>query len=323
MTRKLLLLLLLGLPVASPSFGQVVAQVDASSWSPANIVSYPGAFRLSESGMVAACAPGESGCVRGMGGGRPGSAGWVVGNLGLTSEQFLQAEAGQAGDATLAAVGRAVRLEKSGGATHWELDSSKLPAALHSEVPGSGVFFHMQDRLRPVYRTLPPVFDDGHSKLLVSADVAMPVAAVSGGATTTVTMGVILQTLDEAGSPRPVPLIVGLFNSRGLDRERIGSDGRMAFATSPYGGGGSYMATEGDAGPLAVGVKRRVFAFSLSPDGVRRVIEDLNARREMRLQTDPALVRLVQVDVRDESRFLDRGDVHVALDVGWVKAERR
>jgi hypothetical protein len=263
--------------------------------------------------MVPACAPGTGGCIRAMGGGRPAGMGWVVGNLGLTSEQFQQAEAGAAGDAALAAIGRAVRLENSGSATHWQLDSSKLPAALHREVPGSGVFFHMQDRLRPVYRTLPPLFDCGHSKLLVTADLAMPMESVSGGATTTVTIGLVMQTLDATGAPRPVPLIVGLFNSRGLDRERLGSDGRLAFATSPYGGGGSYVNTEGDGGPLAVGVKRRVFTFSLSPDGVRRLIEDLNVRRETPLQTD----------VRNESRFLDRGDVRVALDVGSVRADQR
>jgi hypothetical protein len=320
MRKRWLFLLAL---LASPAQAQVLAEVDGRDMSPANVVSYPGAFRFADGAFVAACTTGGGGCARRMGGGLPGTAGWVVGNLGLTSAQFLQAEAGGAGDSTLAAMGRAVRLEKLGNATHWEIDSAKLPAPLHAEVRGSGVFFHMQYRQQPVYRTLPPVFEDGHSRLLVTADLAMPTEAVSGGATTTVTIGVILQTLDAAGAPRPVPLVVGLFNSRGFGPERIGSDGRIAFATSPYGGGGGYMNTEGDGGPLVAGAKRRVFAFSLSPDGVRRLIEDLNGRRETPLQTDPALVRLVEVDVRNESRFLDRGDVRVALDVASVRAERR
>jgi len=326
-----------------------LAAVTAADFTPSAIVSYPGAFRLNAATnrLAALCIPSNGtwrragataeGCPIGAGTAKPppgeifklgpgpeGTPAWVVGNLGIDTDQWLAAHA-ESADGLLGSIAQAASITRAGPAVRWQLDSASLPAPLHIKLPGTGLFFHMQFRARQASTHV--LFATPADIVTISARLALPRLALEGTATTIVTLGVGLQTPDTSGKLQPISLIASVFNSRGYgQREYMGSDGRNIFIGTSLNAPTRFIEHAAGQTELVPGAPARTFAFSITHRSLSYIIDTLNTYRtshgQLPLNQDLSLVHLKQLDIRNESQFADGGNVSVILDAGYIKAER-
>jgi hypothetical protein len=326
--------------------------INANDLTPQNLVFLPGAFEIDEFGnrFNSLCLPSQGRWIRAgehpdpcpivpgttspppkvtfkLGAGPEGAPAFVVGNLGISNEQWARIKSStdvpaRSDDEALRQIGKAVDLVRTDQAVRWRFQSALLPKALDAEIPGSGIFFHIQHRLRDSDE--PFIFKDGANGLLIEAKLGMPDLALTGSATSGVTIGISLQTEDVSGKRAPLPLIVGVFHSRGDAREVVSTDGRNTFVESMIAKGASFVVPIAGKPMSSNWAGRMVFSFRIDSQCAARLVKAVNDARmrqgEPLLNTDLSLVRLKQLDLRNENRFLDKGTVAITLDTEYLRA---
>jgi len=207
----------------------------------------------------------------------------------------------------------------------WHFDSQKLPDELRTAIPGSGIHVHFGGYFSDAHKF--PLFDSDSGALEVEMALAIPKFVRSGRAHSGVTVAVDLSVPTTGGSIVGLPVIVSLFSPDASDREIVTSDGRVSFVGSYLAPGTKYVEDVENhqrSGPWA-GMDR--FAFKLTRDNVRRILADANARRraagaelfdERRLDQ----IKVAGVTLRNESRFLDDGDLEIQVAVDYLRVVR-
>jgi hypothetical protein len=248
---------------------------------------------------------------------------WVVGNLGLSTNQWLQDDSQSPENVRpFKSVRRAAHLGLGlkEDRVYWVFDSKKLPKELKSEIPDGGIWMHAQDVL-PSQDVYP--FTNSHQMLKIAAHLDLIGLEIDGDATTTMTVGIIMQAHNTQNQWIPITLLVSLFNSTGQYQEFIGSDGRNSFVGSSLMGNPQYIIPLTPNQSLT-NYRMKDFIFGLNTITMTNIVTAMNVYLKQNnlplLQTDLSQIRLHQVDIRNESRFLDKGDIRINLKMGAVKA---
>jgi len=254
---------------------------------------------------------------------------WVVAHLGITTEQWMRARELKKDPSipnanVLKMIGQAVDLERVDNATRWLFESIQLPSNLKSQIPGGGIYFHIENTLSE--QRAPFIFDGATKALLIEAKIGMSELQLQGSATATVTIGVSMQTKDVNGKLSPLPLIVGVMHSKAANREIVGWDGRNTYAGTPLSDKATFITPVAGNQKSAQWDGRTVFSLKLDSDSIARLIKATNVARikhgQPPLDSCLSLVRLKGLDFRNENRFLDKGSVKIILDAEYLRAFR-
>ena len=313
-------------------------------FGPATTEFLPGAYRLNEATgqLTPLCLPSNGSWVKPGGGKCPLQAGntappaatryqmglqlpagvsWVVGNLGINTAQWQVA-----GNATglLGAIGRSVQLTRVATAApvfQYSFNGATLPSALDKEIPGGGIFMHMQDILAGQPGTYP--FARPGQALQVDARLGLASYQAMGGATLGVTIGLSFQAPNAQGQLAPIILLVSLFNSKGLYREHTATDGRNIYAASAFTNSPAFI-TPISSMQLTPDQRATTFSFKMTGANMASLIAALNVylvkESQSPLSMDLRLVRLHQVDLRNEVGRLDKGVVHFIFSAEFLRA---
>ena len=302
--------------------------ITPTAFSPQTTFFIPGVFQLVETTNTIVSRP-PSDLPREMAHVPLGIPIYVVAHLGINNDQWAQAQTAENNTSipatnALKMIGSSATLIPVDKAVRWSFNSASLPPQLKAEVPGGGIYFHIEDRL-PQPAT-PFLFADQNQALLVEAKLRMPQMTQQGSATTTVSLGVGMQTLDTTGKLAPLPLIVGLFNSRAYTREVVGFDGRNLYAGSPLTPKASFIVPIAGQQQSGAWNGPMIFSFKIDRPTITRLITAINKARLQHglvpLDTHLSSVRLKALDLRNENRFLDKGTIQVMLDTEYLRATR-
>lgn len=251
-----------------------------------------------------------------------------VRNLGITTEQWrtIRRMNGKEhlGNA-LSRVGDAFSYRVGSSDVSWRFDSGKLPEALKASIPNSGIHVHFGGRFSTGH-TL-PLFDPDGRALEVELNLAVPKFSLSGKAQSGLTVAVDLILPTEDGVAVGMPFIVSLLNSHPRDREIITSDTRVSFASSYLGPDATYLETVENNRRSSAWSGFERFAFRLTRNSVRHILADANKFRRTSGKSPLDESRLDQIRVsgitfRNESRFLDQGNVELAVVIDYLRVIR-
>lgn len=251
-----------------------------------------------------------------------------VRNLGIASEQWDTAKKMRSGIGSanaLKKVGEAFSYSVTASDTRWRFESAKLPKELKTDIPGSGIHMHFGGLFSDDRRL--PIVEAGSGDIEIEARLSMPILVRTGRAHSGLTLAVDLDLPTASGAYITVPLIVDLLHPGSRGREHVGSDGRTNFATTWLAPGNKYV--QSIENPQRTGAWSTLdrFAFRISRENVARVAADLN-RRQIEAGTpridERALDRakIAGVTLRNESRFLQDGDVTVEVVVDYLRISR-
>lgn len=328
---------------------QLLVQHDEKTLSRDAIEFQPGVFRIDAAGQKVAflCIP-VQGRWKQVGSGRdcgnppppemqreitrfsPDHTVLGIRNLGVSSSEWSrvqQAGASGAQAPVLHKLAAAFDYAVTGSDTRWRFDSAKLPPELRAEIPGSGIHVHFGGFLSPGH-AIALLGPKGGGDFAVEARLAVPGLALGGQAYTGITVGVDLRALTADGKSEEIPVIVSLLHPRAGGREAIGSDGRVSFVNSFLGTGTRYVEAIQNrerGGPWS---DQETFAFRITRGNIERILSELNARRKAAGAVpfdERALgkVAVVGITLRNESRFLDKGNVAIQVVVDYLRAVRR
>jgi hypothetical protein len=259
----------------------------------------------------------------------PGRPYFVIGNLGIDNggwerAALLRSDTSVPESNKLRAIARAAELRPNGNIAEWHFDSSQLPSELRAEIPGAGTFMHVRQILPEDSKA--KILDSLTKELRIETKLSLPLYRRTGAATTTLGIAVGLQTLDSDGKLTPLPLLVGVFASRGNAHEFIGSDGRNQYAGSMLLDNATFLRLEQGRLRNAQWSPATLFAFAIDQSTLAYLIAATSAARVKRgkvpLDPRPELVVLKSLDLRTESRFLDKGTIAMQLDFEYLRAIR-
>ncbi len=249
-------------------------------------------------------------------------------NLGITSKEWDIAQkmvsSGSPGNA-LSSVGEAFYYVVGSSDVRWRLDSRKLPEQLKTPIPGSGIHVDFGGLFSSEHKL--PLFDSGGGDFEVEARLSVPTLARSGKARSGLTLAVDLAMKSETGNAVAMAVIVSLVNRDAGRREVIRSDGRSIFASTYLAPGNRYIQQVENHERSASWSGLGTFAFKLTRENMKHILADANARRRaagMELLDESNLdkIRVSGVTLRNESRFLDQGDVTIEVIVDYLQVIR-
>ena len=247
----------------------------------------------------------------------------TVRNLGITRAEWDAA--GRTGSSEILAIRKAFSYAVELAGVRWHFDTRPLPPMLRTQIPGSGIHVHFGGDFSDARK--PPLFEPGLGDLQVEARLSIPRSTRSGKAHSGVTVGIVVQVPTTADAWVGVPIIVSLFNREPARRENIRSDGRVNFVSSYFGSTTRYVDT-------VVGAQRsepwsgfETFAFRISRGGLGLIVAEMNKSRAAAglPRIDEAALgkaRVAGLSLRNESRFLDQGDIDIEVIVDYVRAFR-
>jgi hypothetical protein len=250
-----------------------------------------------------------------------------VRNLGIATAQWGQVQKMLAsGDRShpLRKVGEAFSYSVTASDVRWRFESQKLPDQLKTPIPGSGFHVHFgglySDKRQPL------LFEPKSGAARVEIRMAMPKLALTGKAHTGLSVAVDLDVPTDKGNYVAVPVIVSLFHPHPGEREAVRSDGRVNFAASYLGPGNRYVHAVENRERSTPWAGLENFVFTLSRENVRNILADANSHRRTGggglLDQNVDRVRLAGVTLRNESRFLEQGDVTAEVIVDYVRVVR-
>lgn len=247
-------------------------------------------------------------------------------NLGISTEQWIAFSRnqlpGQADSVRL--IAQAFSYAVTATHTRWRLETAKLPALLKADIPGSGIHVHFGGGFSRVRK--PALFTAGRD-FEVETQIAVPTYQRTGRAHSGLTVAVDLEFPAVGASGFTLPLIVSLLHPDPRKREGIGSDGRNSFVGTYLGRGTKYVhATENEQRTSSWAHVER-FAFRITRENIGWIVRDLQntgatpAGREVdesRLDE----IKVGAVTLRNESRFLESGDVTIEVIVDYLRVNR-
>ena len=247
----------------------------------------------------------------------------TVRNLGITRAEWDAA--GKASSDEIRAIRRAFSYAVEPAGVRWHFDTRPLPAMLRTQIPGSGIHVHFGGDFSDARK--PPLFEPGLGDLQVETRLSIPRSTRSGKAHSGVTVGIVIQAPTTADGWVGIPIIVSLFNREPARRENIRSDGRVNFVSSYFGPTTRYIDTVAGAQRSEAWSGFETFAFRISRNGLGLIVAELNKSRAAAglPRIDEAALgraRVAGLSLRNESRFLDQGDIDVEVVVDYVRAFR-
>lgn len=251
-----------------------------------------------------------------------------VRNLGLDTQQWQGVQESRPAATDLQRrIGGSFSYQIDANAVRWHFNSANLPAEVRTPIPGAAVAVHFG---RNFSDDLRPKLFEPQKHLLVEASIAVPRAALTGHAHTGVSMavGLVLPTI--SGKERGLTMIVSVFhpNPKG-PAETIRSDQRVNFGSARLGAGSRYVVAVANRQKAAPWPSPERFAFRLTRESVRNLIQDANARADPgghdKDPYDPARIgeaRIAGVTVRNEYSSLDRGNADAEVIVDYLRLQR-
>jgi hypothetical protein len=251
-----------------------------------------------------------------------------VRNLGISTEQWgaVQRLAKSRNPENLySKVGQAFSFDVGDTAISWHFDSQKLPEELKTPIPGSGIHVHFGGFFSDKRKLSLLELNGGDFK--VELKLSIPTLVRSGKAHSGVSVAVDLAVNTADGTNVAVPLIINLFSQNPSNREAITSDGRVNFVSSYLGAGTKYIQSlENDqrSAPWS-GFDR--FAFKVTRENIKSILADMNARRrvagaELLDENHLDQIKVSGVTLRNESRFLNEGNVEIVVMVDYLRVMR-
>jgi hypothetical protein len=124
-------------------------------------------------------------------------------------------------------------------------------------------------------------------------------------------------------------MIVNVFHPDPRGKEAVRSDGRVNFGSSYLGPGTKFVDAVANRQKTMPWPKAERFAFRLTRENVKLLIEEANKHAnpsgKAREPFDAGRlndVRISSVTLRNENRFLDRGNVDVEVLVDYLRVVR-
>lgn len=249
-------------------------------------------------------------------------------NLGVTGAEWAMAHklggAAHPGN-LLSRLGEAFSFAIGSSDVRWRLDSRALPAALKTAIPGSGIHVYFGGRFSADRKL--PLVTAGGSGVEVETRLAVPVLERSGNARSGITLALDLTVRTVHGKAAAMAVIVSLVNRDAGKREVVRSDGRALFASTFLAPGNSYIQQVTNHERSSAWPGFETFAFRLTRANISRILADANARRrataaELLDESNPERVQVAGISLRNESRFLDQGDVTIEVIVDYLRMMR-
>jgi hypothetical protein len=249
-------------------------------------------------------------------------------NLGVSSadwDKVQRARKSGAADNRLRRIAEAFTFDIGATDTRWRFESRKLPQELKADIPGSGIHVHFGGFFS-TGRGIALVDPKG-GDFEVEVRLAVPTYTHTGKAHTGLTLAVDLRALKVDGTSEEIPVIVSLLHQDPRSREVLMSDGRVSFVGSFLGPNTRYIQAVENREHRAAWKDPQTFAFRVSRENVLNIMSDLNARRRTAGaspfdEKSVSKVRVVGVTLRNESRFIDQGDVAVEVAVDYLRLNR-
>lgn len=250
-----------------------------------------------------------------------------VRNLGVTKEQLEAAwgrgPAKRSAGTTLRQIGEAFSFSISATDTRWRFDSAKLPTEIKADIPGSGIHVHFGGLFSDARRI--PVLEDG-AGLEIEARLAMPVLRTTGRAHSGLTLAADLDLPTVGGGQTRVPVIVNLLRESDRGKEHVASDGRTSYVTTWLAPGSRYVESVVDPQETEAFRSPERFVIRFTARTLGSIAQDMNRQRAGKgAAIDTAALaqsKLSGVTVRNELRFLDKGDVSVEVVVDYLRISR-
>lgn len=252
-------------------------------------------------------------------------------NLGVSTEQWEVVQKLNSSENTgnpenaFLKVGEAFSFNVGSTDVSWRFDSQKLPEELKTQIPGSGIHVHFGGLFSDKH-TL-PLFDSDGGDFKVEMKLSIPTFVRSGRAHSGVTVAIDLVAKTTGGIDVTVPLIINLFSPNLGSREVISSDGRVNFVGSYLGTGNRYIQSLENQQRNAPWTGFDRFAFKVTRENVKNILTDMNIRRqtagaELLDESYLEQVRVSGLTLRNESRFLDEGNVNIMVVVDYFRVVR-
>lgn len=246
----------------------------------------------------------------------------TVRNLGITREEWDAA--GKAGEG-VRAIRKAFSYSVEPSGVRWHFDTRPLPATLRTQIPGSGIHVHFGGDFSDPRK--PPLFEAGQGDLQVEVRMAIPRSTRSGKAHSGSALGIVLQAPTVDGGRLGIPILASVFNREQTRRENIRSDGRLNFVSTFFGPGTRFVDPVEGTQRTEPWSELETFAFRISRENLRNIVVELNKQRggPGAPKVDEAALdktRVAGMSLRNESRFLDQGDIDIEVFVDYVRAFR-
>ncbi|MBK6865382.1 MAG: hypothetical protein IPG91_18665 [Ideonella sp.] len=247
----------------------------------------------------------------------------TVRNLGITRAEW-DASGTVAGD-DIRAIHKAFSYAVEPQAVRWRFDTRPLPAMLRTQIPGSGIHVHFGGDFSAARKPL--LFEPGQGDLQVETRLSIPRSTRTGKAHSGVTLGIVVQAPTTADVWVGIPIIASVFNRELAKRENIRSDGRVNFVLTYFGAGTRYVTSVAGAQKTDSWNGFETFAFQISRENLRNIVVELNKKRgsaALPKIDESALdkTRVAGMSLRNESRFLDEGNIDIEVIVDYVRALR-
>jgi hypothetical protein len=249
-------------------------------------------------------------------------------NLGVSTEQWdliQKLDKPKNPENALLKVGEAFSFNIGSTAISWCFDSQKLPEELKKPIPGSGIHVHLGGFFSKGHEL--PLLEPKSGDFKVELKLSIPTFVRSGRAVSGVSVAIDLDIKTEGGSDVTVPLIVSLFSQNINNHEGVASDGRVNFVSSYLGAGSKYIQRIENDHRSVPWPGFDLFAFKLTRENIKNILKDMNARRRTSgavLLDEKHLeqIRVSGVTLRNESRFLDEGELEIKVAVDYIKVMR-
>lgn len=247
----------------------------------------------------------------------------TVRNLGITRQEWDSA--GRAKGDDIRAIRKAFSYSVEPTGVRWRFDTRPLPEQLRTQIPGSGIHVHFGGDFSDGRK--PPVFEAGQGDLQVEVRMAIPKSTRKGKAHSGSALGIIIQAPTEGGGWLGIPILASVFNRDQTRQENVRSDGRVNFVSTFFGPGTRFVEPVSGRQRTEPWSEPETFAFRISQNNLRNIAAELNKKRGGAGQpkVDVAALdkaRIAGMSLRNESRFLDQGDIEIEVFVDHVRAFR-
>lgn len=207
--------------------------------------------------------------------------------------------------------------------TRWQFSSGRLPQELKADIPGAGINVHFGGLFSQQRKI--PLFDPRGAGIEVAWRMAMPVFVHTGKAHSGMSIALDLEFPTVGGSLSVVPLIVNIMHPRPRDREGMRTDGRVNYVSTYLEPSARFVHVIENHRRSSAWTGLERFAFRVTRENIALMMGEMRKgagggdsldEREL----DKASV--LGVTLRNESRFLEQGDVAIEVVVDYVRVSR-
>lgn len=245
-------------------------------------------------------------------------------NLGVSLDEWQQSMSSDM-SSTAGKLHKTFSYSVNQDSVSWGFNSKELPQEFKVEIPGSGIHTHFGGRFSE--KNYIPVLQTDKGELMVKFGLAVPTFIKSGKGHSGVTIAVDLEVPTVSGGMVTVPVVSNIFHPNLGGREGVASDGRVTYVNARFRGDSNFITWHSGSAKKTPWDGVEEFSFGITRNNLQQIINEANLGRAK--EGEPLFdvkqlerVMISGLNLRNESRFLEQGDVMIKVVVDYLTLSR-